>query len=125
MAETALSLNIAVGEEGRVGGAVGLGGLALLDEAVLPQADEDVLDDGGVLGGGRAAEDVEVEPEPVVDVLVDRVILGAQGCWIHTLGERLRLCRGAVLVRTTDVDGGKTPSTAKPGKDVGRLRRAS
>lgn len=121
MADTALALDIAIGQEGIVCGAVGLGGLALLDEAVVPEAGEDVLDDGSVLGGGGAAKDVEVDPEPVVDVLVDRVILGAQCGRIHSLGKRLCLCRSAVLIGPADIDGWEAPCPAKARKDVGRL----
>ncbi len=118
MAQAALALDIAVGQEGRVGGAVGLGGLALLDEAVVPEAGEDVLDDGGVLGGRGAAKDVKVDAEPVVDLLVDRVILGAQCGGVDALGQRLGLCRRAVLVRPADVDCWETPGPAEAGKDV-------
>ena len=58
----ALALDEAVGEEGVVGldGAEGLARLALLDEAVVPEVLEDLLDDGGVVGGGRAVEDIKV-----------------------------------------------------------------
>jgi hypothetical protein len=53
---------------------------------------------------------------------VDGVILGAQCRRIHALGERLCLGRGAVLIRTTDINGWETPRPAKAGKNVGRLR---
>jgi hypothetical protein len=98
MAKAALAFDIAVSQEGRVSRTVGLCSLALLDEAVVPEASEDILDYGRVLGGRSAAEDVEVDPEPVVYVLVDRVILGTQCGRIHALGKRLCLCRGAVLI---------------------------
>jgi hypothetical protein len=101
-----------------VGGAVGLGGLALLDEAVVPEAGEDVLDDRGVLGGRGAAKDVEVDAEPVVDLLVDRVILGAERGGVDALGQRLGLCCCAVLVGPADVDGWETSGPAEAGKDV-------
>jgi hypothetical protein len=55
---------------------------------------------------------------------VDRVILGAQGSWIHPLREGLCLCRGAVLVRAADVDRREAPRPAKPGENVCRLWRA-
>ena len=122
MTETALALDITVGQEGVVGRAVGLGGLALLDEAVLPETSKDALDDGGMLVGGSAAEDVELDSKPIVDVLVDGVILGAQCRRIHALGERLCLGRGAVLIRTTDINRWETPRLAKASKNVGRLR---
>ncbi len=121
MADAALALNIAVGQEGLVRRAVGLGGLALLDEAIVPEAGENALDDGGVLRGGRAAEDVEVDPEPVVDVLVDRVILGAQGGRVHTLGESLCLCCGAVLIGPADINRREAPRPAVAGKNIGGL----
>ena len=85
--------------------AVSLGCLTLLDVAVVPETSEDVLDDSGVLVRGRTAEDVKIEPEPVVNVLVDGVILGAQRRRVYPLRERLRLRRGAVLVRAADIDG--------------------
>lgn len=77
MAQTALPLNVAVGQERVVSRAVRLGRLALLDVAVVPQTDENVLDDRGVLIRRGAAKDVELKAEPVVDIFVDRVILGA------------------------------------------------
>ncbi len=102
-------------------GAVSLGGLALLDEAVFPEARKHRLDDECVLICGSATKDIKVDPEPVVDVLVDRVILGTQCGWVHPLGERLCLCRGAILIGTTDIDGWQTPRPAKPSKNVCRL----
>lgn len=99
-----------------------MGGFALLDEAILPEASEDVLDDGGVLVGRSAAEDVKVEPEPVIDILVDGVIFGTQRGRVHALGERLCLGSSTILIRTAHIDGWKTPRPTKPGKDVGGLR---
>lgn len=121
MTKAALALDIAVGQKGRVSWAVSLGCLTLLDVAVIPETSEDVLDDSSVLVSGRAAEDVKIKPEPVVDVLVDGVILGAQCGRVYPLRERLSLCRGAILIRTTDIDGWKAPRPAEPGKDVCRL----
>lgn len=121
MADAALALNIAVGQEGVVGGTVGLRRLALLDVAVLPEAGENVLDDGRVLGRGSATEDVELDPEPVVNVLVNGMILGAQGGRIHALRERLCLGRRAVLIRTADIHGWQTSCPAEAGEHVCRL----
>lgn len=98
VANAALALNVAVRQEGRVGRAISLGGLALLNEAVLPEARENVLDDCCVLLRGSAPEDIEVDPEPVVDVLVNGVILGTQCGRINPLGQCLGLCRSAVLI---------------------------
>ena len=98
--------------------AVGLGGLALLDIAVLPQLGEDGLDDVGMLGSGRAAKDIEVEPEPVINVLVNCVILGAQFGRGHSLGQRLCLCCGAILVGTAHIERWQAPGPAEASKDV-------
>ncbi len=121
VADAAFAFDIAVGQEGFVCRAVGLGGLSLLDEAVLPEASENALDDGGVLRGGRAAKDVEVDPEPVVDVFVDRVILGAQGGRVHPLGESLCLRCGAVLIGPADINRREAPRPAIASKNVGGL----
>lgn len=121
MTKAALALHISVGQERRVSRAVSLSCLTLLDVAVVPETSEDVLDDSSVLVCGSLTEDVKIKPKPVVDVLVDGVILGAQCCWVYPLRERLSFCRGAILIRTADIDGWKAPRPAEPGKDVGRL----
>lgn len=121
MAQRALSLYITISQEGLVLGAVCLSGLALLNVAIVPQVLEDRLHDFSVLICGRATKGVKVDPEPVVDLLVNRVILGAKSRGIHTLRKRLCLCCGAVLVGTANVDGWQTSSPAEASKDVGRL----
>lgn len=123
VAQAALALDEAVGEEGVVGRAVGLGGLALLDEAVLPEAGEDLLHDQRVLRRRRLAEDVEVDPEPLVDVAVDGVVFRAQLLGRHALGECLCLGGRAVLVGAADVEGLQAACPAEAGKYIGRLGR--
>lgn len=100
VADTALSLDESIGKELVVFGvgAEGLGGLALLDVIVLPEVDEDGLDNFGLLLGRCSAENVEVDSEPVVDVLVNLVIFGTESSGLHALLERLCLGRGSILV---------------------------
>ena len=123
VADAAFTLNVAIGQEGVVlgDGAEGLGSLALLDEAVLPELGKDLLGNAGVLLGRSAAELVEADAEPVVDILMEGVVLGAKSRGIYALGKGLGLGGGAILVGTADVEGGKATGAAEAGEDIGRL----
>lgn len=100
MADRALALDEAIGQEGvvRLEGAEGLARLALLDEAIIPEVLEDLLNDGGVVCGRGSVEDVKVDAEPVVDATVQGVVLGAERGRVDALLEGLGLGRGAVFV---------------------------
>lgn len=125
VADAAFTLNVAIGQEGVVlgDGAEGLGGFALLDEAVLPELGKDLLGDAGVLVGGGAAELVEADAEPVVDILMEGVVLGAKSRGVYALGKGLGLGGSAILVGTADVEGGQATGAAETGEDIGRLKR--
>jgi hypothetical protein len=125
MADAALALNIAVGQEGVMGRAIGLGSLTLLDVTVLPQTGKDTLDYLGVLRGRSAAKNIKVNPEPVVNLLVDRVILGAQCGRVHSLRKRFCLSRRAIFIRATDEDSWQVACPAETGKHIGRLKHGS
>lgn len=60
----------AVGQKGAMDLAERLRGDALLEPLVLPELQEDVLDDLGVVVGAGAAKVVELDLEVVVDLLV-------------------------------------------------------
>lgn len=62
----ACPLDKTVGKEAIVLFAEGLGGHTLLQEAVVPQLEEDVLDNLGLLRRRRPAEVVKVDVEPLV-----------------------------------------------------------
>lgn len=121
MAQAALALDKSIGQEFIVSRAVGLGSLALLDEAVLPEFREDLLRDLGVLRCWCLAEDVEVNAEPLVDVAVNGMILGAKSSGIGALGNSLGLGRCSILVGAANEERGKASCSAKAGKDIGRL----
>lgn len=96
----ALSLDETIGQEGvvRLMNAEGLDSLALFDVAVLPELAKDILDNGGLVGGGGLVENIEIDAEPLVDGLVKGVVLGAERRGVDAFLERLRFRRGAVLV---------------------------
>lgn len=125
VADAAFALDVAIGQEGVVfgDGAEGLGGFALLDEAILPKLGEHLLGNAGVLVGGSATELVEADTEPVVDILVKGVVLCAKGRGVYALGKSLGLGGGAILVGTADVEGGQAAGAAETGEDIGRLER--
>jgi hypothetical protein len=79
-------------------GAEGLAGLALLDEAVVPEIGEDALDDAGVVVGRGAVEDVGLDAEPVVNSAVEGVVFCAKGGWVDAFFEGLCFGGGSVLV---------------------------
>lgn len=85
MTQATLALDEAVSQEGRVGGAVGLLGFSLFDEAVLPKSRKHILDNPGVLRSRSAAEYVEVDLEPGVYIAMDSIVFVAQGGRVNTL----------------------------------------
>lgn len=149
MAYGALALDEAIGKERSVGldGAERLAGLPLLDEAVVPETLEDVLDNGGMVDGGRTVKDVKVDAEPVVDAAVEGMVLGAEGGRVYAFLEGLCFGRGSIFVlqekdqsqlesvvhgaigkgkrrfmvthRTTDKQSLETAGSAVAGKDIG------
>lgn len=123
MANAALSLDKAIRQERVVGSAVGLGGLALFDESILPQVRKDLLYDFGVLRRRGLAENIELYSEPVVDVFVKLVKLGAKRGWVNAFFKRLSLCRSTVLVGAANVEGRSAAGFAESRKHIGRLHK--
>lgn len=78
--------------------AEGLAGLALLDEAVVPEIGKDALDNAGVIIGRGAVEDIGLDAEPVVDAAVEGVVFCAEGGWVDAFFEGLCFGGGSVLV---------------------------
>jgi hypothetical protein len=79
-ANTALAFNEPIRQESSVAfyRTVGLSGLSLFDISILPQTAENILDNLGLMRGGRAAEDVEFNVEPIVDTLVNSMVFCAE-----------------------------------------------
>jgi hypothetical protein len=75
-----------------------LGGLALLDESIVPQFAEDVLDDFCLLRRWGSAKDVKFDFEPVVDAFVDGMVFGTQSFRIYAFLQCLCFGRSAILV---------------------------
>lgn len=82
----------------RLNRAEGLASLALLDVTILPEILEEFLDDGGMVVGRGAVEDVKVEAEPVVDVAVQCAVLGAKSRRVNALFESLGFGSGSVFI---------------------------
>jgi len=71
------ALNESIGKESMVVLTVELGSIALLEEAVLLELEEDFLGDDSLGFGSRSSEYIEADFEPLVNVGVDLVVLVA------------------------------------------------
>mmetsp|Transcript_35423 Transcript_35423/g.67798 ORF Transcript_35423/g.67798 Transcript_35423/m.67798 type:complete len:299 (+) Transcript_35423:1976-2872(+) len=76
----------------------------LVQQLLVHQGVEYALRDGGLLGGGGAAELVELDVEPLIDALVDLVVLVANLPRRQALLQSLGLRSSAVLVRAANVN---------------------
>lgn len=71
--------------------------LALLDEPIVPETNEYILDNLGMLWRRGTSEYIEVNPEPIVYLFMNGMIFGAKLGRCHTFREGLGLSRSTVL----------------------------